>query len=225
MNMAKKPKAPTTEPKHQLRVNEADFPDKSRECVMALVAQSSITANAQTARTFARGTFGETDLTESVNLLRDKVAKVQTGDLSVTDEMLMSQATALDSIFTELARRAALNMGEYINAAETYMRLALKAQSQCRATLETLGLIKNPPNLAFVKQANIAHGPQQVNNATAPAGNPSRVRETENLQSKLLEAQDGKRLDTGTTQAAVSGDTAMATVGKINGPKNGKRKS
>ena len=223
--MAKKTKAPAIDPKNQLRVNEADFPDKSRERIMAQLAQSSITANTQTARTFARGTFGETDLTESVTLLRDKVAKVQAGNLSDMDEMLMSQATALDSIFTELARRAALNMGEYINAAETYMRLALKAQSQCRATLETLGLIKNPPNLAFVKQANIAHGPQQVNNATPPPGDSSRVRETENLQNKVLEAQDGKRLDAGTTKTAISGDTAMAAVGKINGPKNGKRKS
>jgi len=39
---------------------------------------------------------------------------------------------ALDSFFTKMALRAALNMGEYLNAAETYMRLALKAQSQCR---------------------------------------------------------------------------------------------
>jgi hypothetical protein len=37
--------------------------------------------------------------------------------------------------------------------------LALKAQSQCRATLETLAAIKNPQPVAFVRQANIAHGP------------------------------------------------------------------
>ena len=43
------------------------------------------------------------------------------------------------------------------------MRLALKAQGQCRATLETLATIKNPP-VVFARQANIAQGPQQVNN-------------------------------------------------------------
>jgi hypothetical protein len=48
-------------------------------------------------------------------------------------------------------------MGEYVDAADTYMRLALRAQSQCRATLETLAAIKNPP-VAFANQANIAHG-------------------------------------------------------------------
>ena len=48
-----------------------------------------------------------------------------------------------------------------------YLRLALKAQSQCRATLATLAAVKNPQPVAFVRQANIAHGPQQVNNAAA----------------------------------------------------------
>jgi len=48
-------------------------------------------------------------------------------------------------------------MGEYVDAADTDMRLALRAQSQCRATLETLAAIKNPP-VVFANQANIAHG-------------------------------------------------------------------
>ena len=53
--------------------------------------------------------------------------------------MLTAQAHTLDALFTALVQRAALNSGEYIGAADTYNRLALKAQSQCRATLETLG--------------------------------------------------------------------------------------
>lgn len=40
---------------------------------------------------------------------------------------LTTQAHTLDAIFNELARRSALNMGEYINAAERYMRLASAA--------------------------------------------------------------------------------------------------
>jgi len=56
-------------------------------------------------------------------------------------------------------------MGEYIKAAETYMRLALKAQSQCARTIEVLAAMKNPP-VVFAKQANISHGHQQVNNGT-----------------------------------------------------------
>jgi hypothetical protein len=38
---------------------------------------------------------------------------------------------------------------------DRYLRLGLKAQSQCRATLETLVQIKNPP-VVVARQANIA---------------------------------------------------------------------
>jgi hypothetical protein len=48
-------------------------------------------------------------------------------------------------------------------------------ESQCRTTLETLATIKNPPDVAFVKQANYAAGPQRVNNG----GQPSCARENE----------------------------------------------
>jgi hypothetical protein len=67
-------------------------------------------------------------------------------------------------------------MGEYVNAAETYMRLALKAQSQCRTTLETLAGIKNPASVTFVRQANVAHGPQQVNNESFETSTRGRAR-------------------------------------------------
>jgi DNA-binding transcriptional MerR regulator len=123
------------------------------------------------------------------------------------EAMLAAQAHSLDAIFTSLARRAHLNMGEYVNAADRYMRLALKAQSQCRATIETLAAIKNPP-MVIARQANIAHGPQQVNN-----GEPTRTREIQSEPSKLLEQTHGERLDTRTTGQASGADSAMATMG------------
>jgi hypothetical protein len=51
---------------------------------------------------------------------------------------------------------------------EVRLRLALKAQTQCRATVETLATMKNP--VVFAKQANIAHGPQQINNNEGSVG-------------------------------------------------------
>jgi hypothetical protein len=110
-----------------------------------------------------------------------------------------------------------LNAGQHINAAETYMKLALKAQSQCRATLETLAIVKNP--MPYIKQANIANGPQQVNNgkstqyaqAPAPAGN------FESKQNQLLEDSHGSTyLDTGATAAATRSNPAMETVEQVN---------
>ena len=69
---------------------------------------------------------------------------------------------------------------------ETYMRMALKAQSQCRATLKTLANIKNPP-VVFARQANIAQGPQQVNNGMMPAGEPrAGPRENENAPRQTV---------------------------------------
>lgn len=80
--------------------------------------------------------------------------------LSLTENLLMSQAQSLNSIFCDLAVKA--NRQSNVDVMEKLLRLSLKAQSQCRATLETLANIKNPP-VVFVKQANIAHN-QQVNN-------------------------------------------------------------
>jgi hypothetical protein len=70
-----------------------------------------------------------------------------------------------------------------------------------------------------VRQANIAHGPQQVNNA-APTGaaEPSRAGESQNAPNRLLEQQHGERLDTFTTEAASGTDPAMATLGEVHRP-------
>lgn len=93
--------------------------------------------------------------------------------------MLAIQAHTLDTMFNELARRSWTNVdGGYIEAGERYMRLALKAQSQCCTTIETLSEMKNPKPVAFVRQANIANGPQQVNvnNAGFESNTPAPAR-------------------------------------------------
>ncbi len=115
-------------------------------------------------------------------------------------------------------------MGCYVETAETYLKLALRAQSQCRATLETLSNIKNPPLAGYVKQANIVHGPQQVVNHASPgSGGAASAHENVIPQNKLLEKDDGQRLDAGTAQAAIRADSAMETVGAIDRTANGHR--
>lgn len=112
--------------------------------------------------------FGDCDLAKMAAELREQTRQVtQAGDMQAPEAMLYGQAVALQTIFTSLSRRAALNVGEYMDATERYLRLALKAQAQCRATLETLAEMKNPRPVAFVHQANIANGPQQVNNGAS----------------------------------------------------------
>ena len=127
----------------------------------------------------------------------------------------------MDAIFNNLARRA-IN-AEYMDNLDRYLKLALRAQSQCRATWEALATIKNPPVAGYVRQANIAHGPQQVNNASAAPDGAPRAGENPNLQNKLLEETDGERLDTGTTSAPGRTDPTMATVGEVDRTEDGDR--
>ena len=154
------------------------------------------------------------DVPALMEQLRDQAGAVNRGDLAQAEAMLMNQATALQSLFARLAERAMTC--EHIPGFEANMRMALRAQSQCRATIETLAVIKNPP-IVYAKQANVTTGPQQINNGTAP---PSQAREKEIERDKLLEAQHGEWMDTGTTGAAIGADKAMATLGEINGAEN-----
>jgi hypothetical protein len=186
-----------------------------------LVAQLAVTPSVQGASTIKRWSgLGEIDITALIEELRQQATTAWGGDLKRQEAVLTIQAHTLDTIFNELARRSASNVGEYIGAAEVYMRLALKAQSQCRATIETLAEIKNPKPVAFVRQANISNGPQQVNNGgTAPA-EPSRAEKSENQQSKLLEQSDGERLEFGAKGAAVGANTPLETVGAVDRAEN-----
>lgn len=133
--------------------------------------------------------------------------------MSRAEGMLTAQAHTLDAIFNNLATRA-IN-AEYLNNLDTYLKLALRAQSQSRATWETLLAIKNPPVMGYVQQANIAHGPQQVNNGT-PDDTP-RARENQNQENELLEQKDGERLDTRKKSTTGEVDPAMATLGEVDG--------
>ena len=82
---------------------------RSRERLLAELGLSSILPNANTAQTFAKGGIGELDLTESLDVVRNASQAVQAGNLSGLEATLTAQAVALDAIFNEMARRAALN--------------------------------------------------------------------------------------------------------------------
>ena len=79
--------------------------------------------------------------------------------------------------------------------------------------------------MAIVHQANIAHGPQQVNNATTSATPSSRAQEAENEQSKLLEEHHGERLDVGTAGKSGNRDPILETVGEIDGTADRRRQA
>lgn len=196
--------------------------------------KSRITLSTYTNAAFTAQAFSVQEganLSELQAQLREQCLKVKNGNIGRAESMLISQAHSLDVIFTRLALDASVNLQSNVPAAETYLRLALKAQAQCRATLETLATIKNPP-VVFARQANIANGPQQVNNGTRqnsergedgvsePVRAGARPRGIETQQSGLLENTNGQRLDTGATRPAIGSNQAVATVAIINRPPN-----
>jgi hypothetical protein len=70
--------------------------------------------------------------------LKDTCAQVRDGKLDVAQDILTAQATTLDAMFTEFMRRGLANIGQYPESVDRYMRLAFKAQAQCRATVEAM---------------------------------------------------------------------------------------
>ena len=127
--------------------------------------------------------------------------------------MLTNQADALQALFVALVERSLRQ--EYVAYVEPYMRLALKAQSQCRATLQTLAEVRNPP-VVYARQANVTSGPQQINNGV----HLSRVRENVNAPNQLSGAADELRQDSRASGYAVKDDPPMEAVGAIYGAKD-----
>jgi hypothetical protein len=161
------------------------------------------------------------DSTAFVAEIKKHAQAVTTGNLSRLEEMLTAQAHSLDGLFNLLLHKSCVNIAHgYVDAGETYMKLGLRAQAQCRATAESIAAIKNPPSLAFVRQANISAGPQQVNNGVAQAVPSSRAENSENQPSKLLEAKDGERLDARTPGTAAGADPDLVPMEKIHRTEN-----
>ena len=122
-------------------------------------------------------------------------------------------ALEIESVYSERAKEKQREAGGAVPQTsakapvETYFRLALKAQSQCRATLETLSTIKNPP-VIFAKQANISTGNQQINNAVST----SRTENNKKQQNELLTEIPHAKLDTRRTVEAIPVNSELATM-------------
>lgn len=151
-------------------------------------------------------------ITEMVSELKQQTAAIHADDLSRAESMLIAQAHTLDGLFAKLASQA-LTAGQ-LDVMERHMRLALKAQNQARATLQTLGELKAPKQIAFVKQANIGNQ-VQVNNDSGSAR--TRAKKKPKAPNKLLEVEHGERLDARASGTAGGDDSAMASVGTKHG--------
>jgi hypothetical protein len=118
------------------KANATELSDEKKAEQVKTLAQVAIRPSANAAAVIAEygKPFGDQDVAQLMDALRVSMGEVNQGDLKRCENMLMGQAYALQSIFMNLSLRS-INQ-EYMKNVETFLRRALKAQSQCRATLE-----------------------------------------------------------------------------------------
>ena len=197
--------------KKETTKSKVTMKDQPKPLGQAKMLNSASIMSAATSEAFSKSMFPEMDYSELIDELKNKIEKVQAGDMATMEAMLVGQANALQTVFTCLARKAANQ--DYLKNYGIFMNLALKAQSQCRATIQALTELKYPKQVAFVKQANISHGHQQVNNGINTNDAPAHANENTNQSNELLEVNNGsKTMDIGATKTAIRVSKKLATV-------------
>ena len=178
--------------------------DQTKEEAIAEFNSKSEFLSTAVKESFDIGLGDDFDFQANMKVLERATKQIKSGDLSKIEEMYISQAMALEVMFASLARRAKVQ--DKLLQYETHMRLAFKAQNQCRATLQALVQLKQPSQTTFVKQANIAQGHQQVNNLPEKNITP---------QNELLK-DSYAQLDNRTTPATKGIDTTLEALETIN---------
>jgi len=189
-------------PARAITVQRHDGESDERAMARFLVNPEFLASTSLEALTVVNG--GDTGLDELIAELHDQTTKLRDGDTRRAEVMLSAQSHTLDAMFHNLVRRAMANIKEgYSDTGKDYLKLALKAQSQCRTTLDSLTAMKKP----IIKQTNISHGHQQINNF-----------QDENPPNELLE-QQREWLDRGAQKEAITANQDLETVGEIDGAK------
>ncbi len=182
--------------------------DQTKEEAIAEFNSKSEFLSTAVKESFDIGLGDDFDFQANMKVLERATKQIKSGDLSKIEEMYISQAMALEVMFASLARRAKVQ--DKLLQYETHMRLALKAQNQCRATLQALVQLKQPVNTQFIKQANIAQGHQQVNNLAEKNITP---------QNELLKDEYAK-LDSRAATKTKRANTELEALDKINRRQN-----
>lgn len=157
------------------------------------------------------------DLSATASVLRTHCDRMANQDMRHAEDMLLNQAHALQAMFYDLARTAKGQSN--LTQIQTLTALALKAQSQCRATLQTLSDVKHPNQPTFIKQANIA-GQQQVNNGTASPSREEKPVQSNELLKDTCHETEIIGMDTGAARSASGNDPQLEAVGALHRAKH-----
>jgi len=178
----------------------------------AILATAPSLNNAAVIESFQGNVMGkDVDLGMMVEMLEMSVKTVGKGDLSGLEAMLVGQATALQTIFTSLARKAAVQ--QHLPLIQTYMGLALKAQAQSRAAITALVDLKHPKQAAFFGQTNLTTGPQQVNNVIHAS---AQSMPTKNPPNQLSEGSNELHQNSGAQSVKGSFNSTLEAMGGVN---------
>ena len=193
--MAKKPPSPANNP-NAIKLDERHLTaglidNLSSEMTPNHLVASMTTLSVNTAFTVKKFANVGEDIEVSDYILELQKAgnEVVDGNLGRLERMLTSQAIALDTMFNQLALKAA--GAEYLKNYEVFMRLAFKAQAQSRNTVEALAMLKHPQPYIQTNIGQVGHN--QVNNSYAIASSHNDIHTipaAENLQpvpNKLLD--------------------------------------
>ena len=179
-----------------------------------------VSKDIENARLMTNGALGATMIVDSyfkstkVNLgtifstLQEQARALHNGDMSQVESMLIGQAVALQSMFVDFAVRA--KNATTLGAVQGLAQLALHSQAGSRSTLQTLADVKNPRQVAFVKQTNVAQN-QQINNGVSSS---SREENIKNEPIKLLvkDSQGSTKMDSGAKAATGGVDKELVSV-------------
>ncbi len=191
--------------------------DKQTESeVQTIVSLAPSYMSAILTESFTKSLFPKAKIEDVGSALSERITTIQAGNTATIEAMLISQAQALQTIFVMLGRKAAdqNQLPQYT----AYMNLALKAQSQSRATIQALTELKYPKQATFVRQANIANGHQQINNGQTTTDNKvtskrTRAKVIKNQPNELIEANNGSEaMDISATKTTGRVNKAMETV-------------
>lgn len=205
------PAAPGSRARHmELVLQKGQTEDRAT----AEAALSPELPNASTAADYSLGLFSDIRLQDCIDTMQADIKAVNGGNLDKLEGMLTAQAGALNVMFNTFAKRAI--HADVMPRLETYFRLALKAQAQCRATVEAIAEIKYPKSATFIRQANIAQQQQVNNSGPFPYASHAHAQEKNvTPTNELLEVSHGERLDGGATSTAGGTNSDVATVGAV----------
>lgn len=133
--MAKKKKSKKRDPNTLYLIPKgADKDESSSKLTVDPAVQSAITIK----KFGADEGFRDTDLTYLVDTLSEQIKATNSNDLTDLEGMLTGQAYVLNAIFNRLTQVASRNLNEHLKGAEICLKLGLRAQSQCRSTIEAV---------------------------------------------------------------------------------------